>query len=66
MNRSTAPRKIDFLQYQIKEIEDSHLVIGEGRGIKALRERIRNAGQYLQGSHQMLLSVRLGTRSQCL
>ncbi|NCB34315.1 MAG: hypothetical protein EOM64_10675, partial [Erysipelotrichia bacterium] len=29
-------------------------MIGEEEELKALRERIRNAGQYLQGSHQML------------
>jgi len=54
MNRQHRAQRIDFLQYQIKEIEDSHLVIGEEEELKALRERIRNAGQYLQGSHQML------------
>lgn len=54
INRQQRAQRIDFLQYQIKEIEDSHLLAGEEEELKALRERIRNAGKYMQGSNQML------------
>ena len=53
-SRQQRAQRIDFLQYQIKEIEDAHLREGEEEEIKALRERIRNAGKYMQGSNQML------------
>jgi DNA repair protein RecN (Recombination protein N) len=53
-NRQQRAQRMDFLQYQIKEIEDAHLYEGEEEELKALRERIRNAGKYMQGSNQML------------
>lgn len=53
-SRQQRAQRMDFLQYQIKEIEDAHLREGEEEEIKALRERIRNAGKYMQGSNQML------------
>jgi DNA repair protein RecN (Recombination protein N) len=53
-NRQQRAQRMDFLQYQVKEIEDARLREGEEEEIKALRERIRNAGKYMQGSNQML------------
>lgn len=54
INRQHREQRKDFLQYQIKEIEDAHLHDGEEEELKALRERIRNAGQYMQASSRML------------
>ncbi|NLV21804.1 MAG: DNA repair protein RecN [Syntrophomonadaceae bacterium] len=54
MSRQQREQRIDFLQYQIKEIEAADLREGEEEELKALRERIRNAGQYMQASGQVL------------
>lgn len=47
-------QKLDFLQFQIKEIRDSELQVGEEEELTALRGRIRNAKSFLEGSHQMM------------
>jgi DNA repair protein RecN (Recombination protein N) len=53
-DRQQRAQRMDFLQYQVKEIEDARLRDGEEEEILALRERIRNVGKYMQGSSQML------------
>ncbi len=47
-------QKLDFLHFQIKEIEDSKLQDGEEDELKGLRERIRNAQGFLDGSNRMV------------
>lgn len=47
-------QKLDYLQFQIKEIEDSKLQDGEEEELKGLRERIRNAQSFLDGSNKMV------------
>ncbi len=47
-------QKIDFLSFQIKEIEDGQLQDGEEEELKGLRERIHNAQRFLQGSQKMV------------
>lgn len=47
-------QKLDFLDFQIKEIEDSKLQEGEEEELKELRERIRNARSFLDGSNKMM------------
>lgn len=47
-------QKLDFLQYQIKEIRDSHLQEGEEEELSALQGRIRNARSFLEGSNKMM------------
>ena len=47
-------QKLDFLRFQIKEIEDSNLQDGEEEELKGLRDRIRNAQSFLDGSNKMV------------
>jgi len=47
-------QRLDFLQYQIKEIRDSQLQEGEEEELTALRGRIQNARSFLEGSNQMM------------
>lgn len=47
-------QKLDFYQFQIKEIEDSRLQEGEEEELTALRGRIRNARSFLEGSNRMM------------
>ncbi|MEQ8174391.1 MAG: DNA repair protein RecN [Syntrophomonadaceae bacterium] len=46
---------LDFLSYQIKEIEQADLKPGEEEEHRALRERIRNSGKLADGASQMLM-----------
>lgn len=54
LNRQQREQRIDFLQYQVREIENSHLREGEEEELKALRERIGNAGKYMESCSQIL------------
>ncbi|CFX50196.1 DNA recombination/repair protein RecN [Syntrophomonas zehnderi OL-4] len=47
-------QKLDFLNYQIKEIEACDLKEGEEEELTDLRERIRNAQRLMEASHSML------------
>jgi len=47
-------QRIDYLSFQIKEIEDSSLQAGEEEELKDLRERIHNAKKLLEASHSMV------------
>lgn len=47
-------QKLDFLNYQIKEIEDCNLKAGEDEELTDLRERIRNAQILMEASHGLL------------
>lgn len=51
---------LDFLSYQIKEIEQADLKPGEEEEHRALRERIRNSGKLADGASQMLMLLREG------
>jgi len=54
LNMQNRIQRLDFLNYQIKEIEESGLREGEEEELKQLRDRIRDAGKLLEGSRQML------------
>ncbi len=47
-------QRIDYLSFQIKEIEDSSIQAGEEEELKDLRERIHNAKKLLEASHSMV------------
>ncbi|MEN6389310.1 MAG: DNA repair protein RecN [Syntrophomonas sp.] len=51
---------LDFLSYQIKEIEQADLKLGEEEEHRALSERIRNSGKLADGASQMLMMLREG------
>lgn len=53
-NQQMRNQKLDYLNYQIKEIEDSKLQEGEEEELKDLRERISNAQRLLEASHSMV------------
>ena len=47
-------QKIDFLSFQIKEIEAAKLYTGEEEELQSLRSRIRNAEKISAGSQQLI------------
>jgi DNA repair protein RecN len=47
-------QRLDFLNYQIREIEESRLNENEEGELKELRDRIGNAGRLLEGSERIL------------
>lgn len=53
-NESNKRQQIDFLQYQIKEIEDAGLQPGEEEELTALRNRINNAQRLLEGARSVV------------
>ncbi len=54
LNNQNRIQRLDFLNYQIKEIEDSKLREGEEEELSQLRERIKNAGALLEGSARII------------
>ncbi|MEA4923931.1 MAG: DNA repair protein RecN [Syntrophomonadaceae bacterium] len=54
LNMQNRVQRLDFLNYQIKEIEDSRLCENEEGELKELRDRIKNAGRLLEGSQRVL------------
>jgi DNA repair protein RecN (Recombination protein N) len=54
MNRQHRVQRLDFLTYQIKEIETSGLSSREDEDLRHIRERIKNAGKLLEGSRRIL------------
>ncbi|MEA1960234.1 MAG: DNA repair protein RecN [Bacillota bacterium] len=50
-------QKLDFLSFQINEIENSHLYPGEDKELDNLRERIKNVQQLLSGSINISASL---------
>lgn len=54
INRQNRMQRIDFLGYQIKEIEGSKLQEGEEERLKAIRDRIKDAGKLLAASSRIL------------
>jgi len=54
LNRQNRMQRLDFLAYQIKEIEGSKLQEGEEEQLKAIRDRIRDAGKLLAASSRIL------------
>ncbi|MEQ8237324.1 MAG: AAA family ATPase, partial [Syntrophomonadaceae bacterium] len=54
INRQNRMQRLDFLGYQIKEIEDSKLQEGEEERLKAIRDRIKDAGKLLAASSRIL------------
>ena len=47
-------QKVDFLEFQIQEIEQVHLLPGEEEEHILLRDRIRNAGKLAEGAARVL------------
>lgn len=45
---------LDFMSYQIKEIEQAELRAGEEEEKRSLRDRVRNAGKLAEGASQIL------------
>jgi len=54
LNMQNRTQRLDFLDYQIKEIEGGGLREDEEEELKQLRDRIRDAGKLLNGSSQIL------------
>ncbi len=54
LNMQNRMQLLDFLNYQIKEIEGSGLQENEEGELKQLRDRIRDAGKMLDGSSRIL------------
>ncbi|MDD4170661.1 MAG: DNA repair protein RecN [Syntrophomonas sp.] len=54
LHRQNRMQRLDFLDYQIKEIEGSGLSEGEEEEMLQLRERIKNAGKLLEGSSRIM------------
>jgi DNA repair protein RecN (Recombination protein N) len=54
LNQHNRVQNLDFLAYQIKEIEAGGLRNGEEEELKQLRDRIKNAGKLLEGSNRIL------------
>jgi len=54
LNMQNRVQRLDFLNYQIKEIEGSGLQEDEEGELKELRDRIRDAGKLLDGSNRIL------------
>jgi len=54
LNMQNRIQRLDFLNYQIKEIEGSGLRESEEEELKQLRDRIRDAGKLLEGSRRIL------------
>lgn len=50
-------QKLEFLSYQINEIEGSDLQSGEEEELEGLRDRITNARRLLEASHKMVQSL---------
>ncbi len=53
LNQQNRVQRLDFLTYQINEIEENELREGEEEELKELRDRIRNAGKLLEGSSRI-------------
>jgi len=54
LNMQNRVQRLDFLNYQIREIEGSGLQEDEEGELKQLRDRIRDAGKLLDGSSRIL------------
>ena len=54
LNMQNRVQRLDFLNYQINEIEGSGLQVDEEGVLKQLRDRIRDAGKLLDGSSRIL------------
>lgn len=54
LNMQNRLQRLDFLNYQIREIEGSGLYEGEEDELKQRRDRIRDAGKLLEGSLRLL------------
>jgi DNA repair protein RecN (Recombination protein N) len=53
LNQQNRVQRLDFLTYQIREIEESELRENEEDDLKGLRDRIKNAGKLLEGSSRI-------------
>ncbi|MCX5780588.1 MAG: DNA repair protein RecN, partial [Firmicutes bacterium] len=54
LNQQKRVQRLDFLNYQINEIEKSGMNVGEEEELKQLRDRVKNAGKLLAGSNRIL------------
>ena len=53
-NKQERAQRMDYLAYQIKEIEQAQLVDGEEEAGEELRDRIKNAQDLVEGSSRMI------------
>lgn len=53
-NKQEREQRMDYLAYQIKEIEQAQLIDGEEEKGEELRDRIKNAQQLVEGSSRMI------------
>ncbi|MGI5921333.1 MAG: DNA repair protein RecN [Syntrophomonadaceae bacterium] len=53
-NHKQRLERIEFLSYQVKEIESAHLQVGEKEELIGLREKIQNASKLMEGSVRTL------------
>ncbi|MEN6327487.1 MAG: AAA family ATPase, partial [Syntrophomonas sp.] len=54
INRKQRLEKMEFLNFQVKEIESGHLQVGEKEELIVLREKIQNANKLMDGSVKIL------------
>lgn len=54
LNQQKRVQRLDFLNYQINEIEAGGMSEGEEEELKQLRDRVKNAGKLLAGSNRIL------------
>jgi len=59
-NEEKKLQQIDFLQYQIKEIEEANLQTGEEEELTKLRTRINNVQRLLEGSRSLVQLIYRG------
>jgi len=62
-NENNKIQQIDFLQYQIKEIEEAKLQPGEEEELSTLKNRINNAQRLLEGAGDLVQLLYRGDRS---
>lgn len=63
-NERKRSQRLEFLNYQISEIENARLVEGEEDDLRNRRENIQNAGKLLEGSAKVLQLLYEGEESR--
>lgn len=61
-NQQERAQKLDFLSYQIKEIENSNLYDGEEEELIKLQQRIKDSKRLLEGSEEILQLLYTGEK----
>lgn len=62
-DESEKERRLDTLQYQIKELKDADIQIGEQETLRARRDLMRNSEKLLEGVNTAFYSIYGGERS---